>query len=108
MSETKQKYAALSWSPEDVQSVRPSWSLEKCEEWLGANEKHLRDRLCELGHEVMEDLMTSDDEIDDDPRPGPEDSHGPRCARRFVGAAECTCGKADRAIEMQERGEDVP
>ena len=23
-----------------------------------------------------------------------DDSHGPRCAQRFIGAAECTCGKA--------------
>lgn len=24
-----------------------------------------------------------------------DDPHGPQCARRVVGAAECTCGKAD-------------
>lgn len=24
-----------------------------------------------------------------------DDSHGPRCAQRFHGAAECDCGKAD-------------
>jgi hypothetical protein len=33
-----------------------------------------------------------------------EDSaHGPRCAQRFIGAAECTCGKADALAERAQR-----
>ena len=61
-------YAELSWSPADVQTLRPGWSIEKCEEWLNANEKYLRDRLCELGWEVMTDLLptkTKDDRLAD-------------------------------------------
>jgi len=30
-------------------------------------------------------------------------SHGPTCAIRFTSAAECTCGKIDRMIELEDR-----
>jgi hypothetical protein len=30
-------------------------------------------------------------------------SHGPTCAIRFSSAAECTCGKIDRMIELEDR-----
>lgn len=32
----------------------------------------------------------------------PMDEHGPRCAQRFHGAAECDCGKADQDAREQE------
>ena len=51
------KHGELSWVAEDVQTLRPEWTLDACEEWLGSNGKYLRDRLCELGWEVMGDLL---------------------------------------------------
>ena len=30
-------------------------------------------------------------------------SHGPTCAIRFTSTAECTCGKIDRMIELEDR-----
>ena len=50
-------YAEISWQAGDVQSVRESWTLEQCEEWLEENEKHLTNRLTELGFEVISDLL---------------------------------------------------
>jgi hypothetical protein len=54
-------YADLRWAPEDIQTLRPDWSLERCEEWLIANQKYIRDRLCELGWDVIEMMIHTDD-----------------------------------------------
>ena len=29
-----EKYATVTWTAEDVQTLRPNWTLEKCAEWL--------------------------------------------------------------------------
>jgi hypothetical protein len=51
------KYAEVSWTAEDVQTLRPEMTTEQAEEALQGIEKHLRDRLVELGWEVMDDLL---------------------------------------------------
>lgn len=51
-------YAKVEWSPEDVLTLREDMSMEEAEEFLVANQKHLRDRLVELGWEVMESLLS--------------------------------------------------
>jgi len=57
-------YAKVTWRAEDVQMIKDSWPLERCEEWLSDNERHISDRLIELGWEVMDSLlmMENDDE----------------------------------------------
>jgi hypothetical protein len=50
-------YAKVEWSPEDVKTLRPRWSLKKCREWLEAHERHIRDRSTELTWEVIETLL---------------------------------------------------
>jgi len=50
-------FAQMGWHPGDVQSHRPHWSDEKARNWLQRNSKHLRDRLAELGNQVIEDLL---------------------------------------------------
>jgi hypothetical protein len=47
----------IRWSWQDVQSLRPDWSQEKCDEVLGTIAKGLHDRSIELGWEVMETLI---------------------------------------------------
>ncbi len=37
--------AAVTWHAEDVKTLKPNWSLEKCNEWLEDNERHISDRL---------------------------------------------------------------
>ena len=44
-----EEYAKVVWRAEDVQSINGAWSLEKCEEWLQDNERHISDRLIEYG-----------------------------------------------------------
>lgn len=51
------KYAQLSWSAEDVQAIREDWTLEQCEEALSNIQNRVRDRLCELGWDVLETLL---------------------------------------------------
>jgi len=56
----KTYYAATRWLPEDVQSVKPGMTLEEATEFLTKNEKHLRDRLVELGHEIIAQLLSEE------------------------------------------------
>lgn len=57
MPEELKKYAKVCWTPGDVQTLRPSWSLEQAEKWLGENARHIQDRMVEEGWEAMESLM---------------------------------------------------
>lgn len=50
-------YAQVTWRAEDIQTLKPNWSLEKCQEWLESNENRIQDRLTELGWEVIDSLM---------------------------------------------------
>ena len=53
-------YANVEWTPEDIQTLRPGMSTEEAEEWLESNQKYIRDRLVELGWEVIESLLSLD------------------------------------------------
>jgi len=58
------EYAVVTWRAEDVQSIKKDWSLPRCEEWLEDNEDNMKDRLTELGWEVLDSflMMEGDDE----------------------------------------------
>ena len=51
------QYAKVVWTAEDIQTLRPDWTLERCEEWLESNQRYIQDRLVELGWEVIETLL---------------------------------------------------
>jgi hypothetical protein len=51
-------YAEVKWRAEDVHYLKPSWTLPQCEEWLQDNEEHMKDRLTELGYEVMSAFLS--------------------------------------------------
>jgi hypothetical protein len=51
-------YGRVEWTVEDVLSIRPEMSPEDAEEFLQSNEKHLRNRIVELGWEVLESLLS--------------------------------------------------
>jgi hypothetical protein len=62
-----EEYAKVVWRAEDVQALKKDWSLPRCEEWLEDNERHISDRLIELGWEVLDVLVRqNNDEEDDD------------------------------------------
>ena len=50
-------YAEVKWTPEDIKTLRPRWSLKRCEQFLQENEKRISERLTELGWEVIGDLL---------------------------------------------------
>lgn len=59
MAERKE-YAKLVWSIEDVRELFTGASDEELHNWLARNEKHIRDRLCELGWGVIDTLLSMD------------------------------------------------
>lgn len=54
---TANQYAKVVWTAEDIQTLRPDWTLERCEEWLESNQRYIQDRLVELGWGVIETLL---------------------------------------------------
>lgn len=56
------EFAKVVWQAGDIQALRPNWTDEKAEKWLESNQRHLQDRLVELGWEVIEDLLADEDE----------------------------------------------
>jgi hypothetical protein len=66
-TDDKPTYAELSWCAEDVQTLREDLTIEQAEAFLERNERHLRDRLCELGWDVLGDLLQIDDEVPPEP-----------------------------------------
>jgi hypothetical protein len=60
-----EEYASVTWRAEDVHYLKPSWTLPRCEEWLEDNEDNIKDRLTELGYEVMSALLSTEDDDDE-------------------------------------------
>lgn len=56
------KYAKVEWTAEDVLTLRPDMGPTAAEEFLQSNERRIRDRLVELGWEVIESLLEYEDE----------------------------------------------
>lgn len=56
------QYAKVVWNAADVQTLRPGWNFKKSEDWLRQNEKYIRDRLIELGWDVIEALLPPEEE----------------------------------------------
>lgn len=66
----QRKYAVVAWTAADVQTMAPRMTDEDAEEWLQANEKHLRNRLVELGWDVIGHLLQFDGVDTSDPENG--------------------------------------
>lgn len=61
------RFADLAWTAADVQTLATKMTDEEAATWLANNEGHIRDRLVELGWDVIESLLgdaCSDDEDD--------------------------------------------
>lgn len=52
-----QKFAKVAWMPSDVKTIRPKWSMLKCEEQLAANAKYVQDGMIEVGWEILKDIL---------------------------------------------------
>jgi len=49
--------ASVSWNEEDIQSVRPDWSDERCRQFLMRNEDDIQCAMIERGWGVISDLL---------------------------------------------------
>lgn len=54
-------YAKVEWTAEDIKILRPHWTTEQAEQFLQNNQKMIRDRLTELGWEVIETLLSEEE-----------------------------------------------
>ena len=62
MGEDK-KYADVVWTVEDIAALKPEWTEARAEEFLANNENRIRDRLIELGWDVIQDLIDFEDDV---------------------------------------------
>ena len=61
-----EEYVKVSWCPQDVKSIYPELSDEKCQQLLENVSGYLEDRLIELGSETLEMLLEMEVEISED------------------------------------------
>ena len=59
-------YVEVSWCAQDVKSIYPELSDEKCQQLLENVSGYLEDRLIELGSETLEMLLEMEVEISED------------------------------------------
>lgn len=52
----ERKYAAVVWSWEDVQAVRPDWGEERCRQWWEENERYFAEMLTQYGNEILSNI----------------------------------------------------
>ena len=52
--------AQTRWSPHDVQSLAPNWSLKRCKRFLQENERKLQDAFTTYGWEVLESWVVTE------------------------------------------------
>lgn len=51
------KYARVEWTPHDVQTLAPKWTIEECEAWLQQNARFLQEELVVRGWECLEAML---------------------------------------------------
>jgi hypothetical protein len=55
-------YCYTAWTPEDIQTLKPEWDLNRCENFLEDNEQKIVDRIVEASWEVMESFLDLENE----------------------------------------------
>lgn len=53
----RDRHAEVSWCAEDIQTLRPDWSDEKCNEFLMDNEDDIQCAMIERGWDAISDLL---------------------------------------------------
>jgi hypothetical protein len=60
-SKTK-RYAEVSWCAFDLSDFRPSWSAEKCNEFLEENEDAIQLAMIEAGADAVRELLPTEED----------------------------------------------
>lgn len=53
----RDRHAEVSWCAEDIKTLRPDWSDEKCNEFLMDNEDNIQCSMIEHGWTAIESLL---------------------------------------------------
>lgn len=48
---------SIKWSAEDIQSLRPSWTLEECEQFIQSKSESFRQASISSGWDIWETLL---------------------------------------------------
>lgn len=56
LDQNQARFAEVAWTPGDIQTIRPKWTEKTCIRFLSIMETKIRDRLTELGWEVLETM----------------------------------------------------
>ena len=55
----RQHFPMIVWCADDIQSIRPDWSDDKCAEAMGMIAKVLKERSTEEGWQIMKDAISN-------------------------------------------------
>jgi hypothetical protein len=58
-------HALAGWMPEDIQTMRPEWTVARCREWLTDNQKWIVEAMVRDGWGAIEALLTEKVEEND-------------------------------------------
>jgi hypothetical protein len=53
----QERHAKVSWCADDIRTLRPDWSDEKCNEFLASQKYHIQCAMIQHGWDVIEDLL---------------------------------------------------
>jgi len=51
------EYAKVSWCWEDIKTLRPDWSRQRCEIFLQENSRYITEAMISTGWEALESLL---------------------------------------------------
>jgi len=51
------EYAKVCWCWEDIKTLRPDWSRQRCEIFLQENSKHIAEAMVGTGWDALESLL---------------------------------------------------
>lgn len=52
------KYAKVCWCWEDIKTLRPDWSRQRCETFLQENSRYVTEAMISTGWDVLESLLS--------------------------------------------------
>lgn len=50
-------YAPVCWTPEDIQDLRPEWTLEECTVFLETYGRYIQEALVSAGYNIIETFI---------------------------------------------------
>ena len=54
---SQERHAKVSWCADDIRTLRPYWSDEKCNEFLASQEDDIQCAMIKHGWDVIKDLL---------------------------------------------------